>query len=311
MRARFAILLLPLGACASAPSIELTSDDAGSLTVSIDGREAFTYRGAARFAIPHVHPLRSPSGRSLLVQQTEPFPHHRALWIADRVQLEGGRDVDFYHCTKNLRDRQKPELGHSSFIRHDAFDDQRIAARDATFAVRSTWIADEDTPILDDRRRFHVRDLGDGEYLIDLTWELRAAHGDVTFRSDAVHYAWPYLRIEPGLSVASGGVLVDDRGRRGQAETHGKVARWIDYSHTLDGVAEGVAVFVFPDGEEHTWLTRDYGTFGPRRAADFSGTRFALKKGEAIAGRVGILVHRGDADGGRVAERYREYAAGE
>ncbi len=60
------------------------------------------------------------------------------------------------------------------------------------------------------------------------------------------------------------------------------------------------------DGEQRKWLTREYGTFGPRRPDAWSGTKFTLKRGEKLEGRVGILVHRGDVEGGRVAERYRE-----
>ena len=301
--------LSTLAACAAAPTIELVPDDAGALTVSIGGREAFAYQGGAHFAIPHVYPLRAPSGRSLLVQQTEPFPHHRSLWIVDRVQLEGGRDVDFYHEWKNLRDPEQPGRGHASFIRHDVFEGVWGGARDAGFTARATWIVDESTPVLDDTRWIEVRDLGGGEYLIDLRWELRAGHGDVTFRSDAVHYAWPFLRMDPAFSVDQGGVLVDDEGRQGQTKTHGKVAKWIDYSNSIDGVAEGVALFVYPDGEEHTWLTRDYGTFGPRRAAAWNGTGFVLARGESIGGRVGVLLHRGGVDVGRVAERYLDYVS--
>jgi hypothetical protein len=317
MRTRALCLLLC--ACASPPSgprVELADGGDGTLAVAVDGRSAFAYQGAPCFAIPHVHPLIGPGGRTLLVQQTEPFPHHRSLWIADRVQLEGGRDVDYYHDWKNLRDPERPELGHASFIRHDRFADLDAGPGRAAFTVHSTWVEGTGAdgaarPVLADQRWFEVRALGGGEYLIDLRWELTAAYGPVTFRSDAVHYAWPFLRMDPAYSVPQGGVLCDDRGRTGQAATHGEVARWIDFSNTVEGQPEGVAVFVFPDGEEHSWLTRDYGTFGPRRPAATSGTGFVLAEGRALGGRVGILVHRGDAVGGRVEERYLEYVGGE
>jgi hypothetical protein len=184
-----------------------------------------------------------------------------------------------------------------------------VRGAEAAFTAHATWIASEQ-PVLDDRRQVAVRALGAGEYLVDLRWELRASYGDVTFLSDAVHYAWPFLRMEPRFSVKGGGVLVDDRGRSGQAATDGQVALWIDCSATVEGETEGVAVLWYPDGAEHAWLTRDYGTFGPRREASRSGKRFVLARGESIGGRVGILVHRGDAERGEVAARYREYAAG-
>ena len=89
-----------------------------------------------------------------------------------------------------------------------------------------------------------------------------------------------------------------------------KVARWIDYSNTIEGKAEGVAVFQRPDGQEHRWLTREYGTFGPRRPDSQSGKPFTLEKGDSITQRVAILVHLGDVKTGRVAERYQQYVKG-
>jgi hypothetical protein len=87
-------------------------------------------------------------------------------------------------------------------------------------------------------------------------------------------------------------------------------ALWIDYSNTVEGRTEGVALFQWPDGEAHRWLTREYGCFGPRRPDSRSGKPFTLAKGESITQRVGILVHRGDVQSGRVAERYEEYVVG-
>ena len=139
-----------------------------------------------------------------------------------------------------------------------------------------------------------------------------AAYGDVRFVSDAVHYAWPYLRMHPRFSVDQGGRLVNSSGAVGQAATHGKVATWCDYSNTVEGLTEGLAVFSHPDnGHPHRWLTRDYGTFGPRRVDARSGKPFTLERTRSISSRVGILVHRGDERSGRVAERYAQYCAGE
>jgi hypothetical protein len=89
-----------------------------------------------------------------------------------------------------------------------------------------------------------------------------------------------------------------------------KPALWIDYSNTVEGISEGVAVFQWPDGRGHRFLTREYGAFGPRRPDEQSGKPFMLKKWESIAQRVGILVHTGDVAGGRVRERYEKYVKG-
>jgi hypothetical protein len=72
-----------------------------------------------------------------------------------------------------------------------------------------------------------------------------------------------------------------------------------------------VAVFQWPDGQDHKWLTREYGCFGPRRPDAVSGKPFILVKGTWVRQRVGVLVHSGDAIAGRVAERYKLYVDGQ
>jgi hypothetical protein len=306
-RAGFAQLALACSlaaGCASQPSVTaVRDDDAGLLRFAIGDSEAFVYQYGDEWAIPHIWPLRSPSGRSLLVQQTEPFPHHRSLWIVDRVRLAGGVDTDFYHEWKNLRDPERPELGHHSFIRHTGISDVRSGDGSAGATAELSWIV-QGEPVLDQSMHFELEDLGAGEYTLDLSWELRASYGEVEFLSDWVHYAWPYLRMDPAFSGESGGTLSDDQGREGQESTNGKYARWVDYSNDVDGIAEGLAVLARDDGRPRKWLTREYGTFGPRRPDELSGTRFKLQRGDVLHGQVTVLVHRGDVQGGRVAERF-------
>jgi hypothetical protein len=76
-------------------------------------------------------------------------------------------------------------------------------------------------------------------------------------------------------------------------------------------VTEGLAFFTYDQDEPaHLWLTRDYGTFGPRRADAQNGKPFTVQKGDCLKQRVGILIHRGDVKDARVAQRYRQYIEG-
>ncbi len=286
------------------------NDEAGELTVVMEGREILTYQYGPDFAIPHYWPVRSPSGKLLTVQHPNPYPHHRSLWIADKLQCDGGPVVDFYHCVKNYNQKDQPESGFRHFIRHQRFGEVKAEAGRAVIEAELTWFVNKTTPVLDERRRVSVTALGKGEYLLDLAWELKASHGDVKILSDDVHYAWPYVRMHPQFSGESGGTLVNDRGQQGQSGTHGQVAKWIDYSNTVAGTTEGLALFIFDEGNEHRWLTREYGTFGPRRPEAYSGSKFNLRVGDSLRGRVGILVHRGDVNSGKVAVRYRQYLEG-
>ncbi|MCJ7682639.1 MAG: PmoA family protein, partial [Candidatus Aminicenantes bacterium] len=175
---------------------------------------------------------------------------------------------------------------------------------------RLVWEMDAAVPLLDETRTMILHDLGEGESLLDIRFELKASHGDVEFVSDDVHYAWPYLRMHPRFNGENGGTITSDSGAKGQEATNMLPALWIDYSAEVEGVMEGVAVFQWPDGEDHRWLTREYGCFGPRRADRLSGKPFILEKGFSMKQRVGVLVHSGDVAGGRVAERYQQYIKG-
>lgn len=297
---------LPLAA--QTPTVAIDHDEsAGKLAVVIDDQPAVTYQYGRQYALPHYWPLRSPTGKSLTAQHPEPYPHHRSVWIADKVQAGDGPVVDFYHCWKNYNTADDPASGCRHFIRHCQFQDVSVSDGEATVSSTSSWIVNQSQAVLTERRRLRVTALGGGEYVMDLSWQLTPVDADVRFLSDWVHYAWPYLRMAPEFSVERGGTLQSDAGRRGQKETNGEPARWIDYSNTVEGTAEGLTVFLFPDGERHKWLTRDYGTFGPRRAERYSGTQFVLRQGESLDGRVGILVHRGDVDADRVVERVQQY----
>jgi hypothetical protein len=300
-------------AWAGAQKIALHHDDAaGRLAVLIGGHEALVYQYAPTLDLPHYWPLNSPGGKSMLVEKTEPYPHHRSFWIADSVRLNGGREVSVYNglytgVKTGEKDFGPPFRDHVHHIRFTHVD--AVGPR-AAINAELVWEMDGSVPVVKETRRLRVEALGDGEYFLDLSFTLTAAHGDVEFVSNQVHYAWPFLRLETRWSGDAGGRLTSDTGAEGEEATNLKPARWLDYSNTVEGETAGVAVFQWPDGLEHRWLTRKYGCFGPRRPDDRSGKPFALEKGESITQRVGVLVHRGDIATGKVAERYRLYTKG-
>lgn len=308
-----AFTLAIAGTPADQPGVELQRDDAaGRLQILIDGREALAYQYASTLDLPHYWPMNSPSGKNMLVRRTEPYPHHRSFWFADTVRLNGGREVSLYNA---LYSGQK--TGETTYeppfrdrIRHLRFTRLEVKSSMAIIEAELVWEMDGGRPVLEEKRHLEVYALPGGEYFLDLTFALRSAFGEVEFASDDVHYAWPYLRLETRWSGENGGAIPADTGAKGQEATNMKAARWIDYSNTVEEETAGVAVFQWPDGQEHRWLTREYGCFGPRRPDDRSGKLFGLKKGESISQRVGILVHTGDLKTGQVAERYALYIGG-
>ena len=279
----------------SAQPIQFKNDtEKGEWRVLIDNREAFTYQYGADIDLPHYWPLRSPSGKNMLIQQTQPYPHHRAFWFADKIRFDDEVAV-FYNALYSGKDgKQKPfKVYRAPFhnqIRHVKFSKEEVKDNKATVEKSLVWMIGNDKPVLDEQRSLRIVALGNGEYFFDITFKVTAAYGDVEFISDAVHYAWPYLRMDSSFSVDKGGTITNSDGGVNQKGTHGKEARWVDYSNTLDGVTEGLTIFSHPSNPHpHKWLTRDYGTFGPRREDARSGKKFLLKKNQSTVQRVGIL----------------------
>lgn len=300
-----------------APHVQFRDDkDKGVLRVGIDGRQAFAYQHARTVDLPHFWPVHSPSGKSMTVQHPTPpekYPHHRSFWFADKVRLAGQkRGVSFYNAYYSKRGRKPPPKEYPDRIRHVKFSPDPAAARGGEIDIHLLWEMDFKTPVLEEVRHLRVAALADGQYFLDITFTVTAAYGDVEFVSDAVHYAWPYLRMNTTFNVANGGgTITNSAGQVNQKATNMKPAKWVDYSATVEGKTEGLAVFSHPDNPQpHKWLTRDYGCFGPRRIDARSGKKLTLKKGESLRRRVGVLVHTGDVKTGKVAERYDQYAKG-
>lgn len=292
------------------PTVELRQDkDSGHLSIFIEDREAFAYQYSNWWDLPHYWPLRSPSGKNMLVQKTQPYPHHRCFWFADTISFEGGRPVSTYNSLYTGQITGTDSFGppFRDWISHLRFTKLEAEGSRAVLEEDLCWNMDGIKKFLDEKRQVKIHALGRNEYLMDITTILTAAYGTVEFVSDNVHYAWPYLRMNTSFSGDNGGTITSSSGKTGQEATNMQPALWVDYSNTLEGTAEGIAVFQWPDGEDHRWLTREYGCFGPRRPDRQSGKPFVLQKGESISQRVGILIHRGDVKSARVADRYKSY----
>lgn len=312
------LFLEDLGAVAQtptpSPTIQLNRDDhRGQLQVLIDGREAVAYQYGADIDFPHYYPVRSPSGKPLTVQHPDDhFTHHRSIWINDIVQPPNHDPISFY-AVGLKEDSKQTEKGFRDSIRHAEFLALEVQDGQAVIETSALWVADfGKLPVLDEHRQLRIKPLGSGEYLLDLQFAVKASYFDVTFVSEWNHYAWPYVRMHPRFDVKTGGgTITNSAGGLNEQGTHEKRAHWIDCSNCVDGVAEGLAVFVVSDNESPPlWLVRDYGTFGPRRPDNQSGAPFVLRKGESLKQHVGILIHSGNALTGRVADRYQQFIAG-
>ena len=186
------------GGSETAPARIQCNQQQGQMQILVDGKEALVYRFGPNVDLPHYFPVRSPSGKPLTVQKTEPYPHHRSFWFADAVQLAGQRKVGFYDALYTQVDRNDPSSPFRDHIRQVEFGPCQSAGNQAELTMKLLWEMDlGKTPVLDELRQMRIVALDKGEYFLDLTFTLTASYGDVAFLSDAVHYAWPFVRISP------------------------------------------------------------------------------------------------------------------
>ena len=288
-------------------SLETRSD---RVVVTVDG-EPFTEYLFAKQGLrrPVLFPLHGPHGQTLTRSwpvgprapgDPDDHPHHESFWFA--------------HGDVNGHDFWAPRRGERiEQVSLDHVGDGRIEAT-------SRWVTGDGTIVCTDRRVLGFTAEGP-DRIIDHTITITASHGPLVFGD--TKEGTMALRVRPELNVnqAKGGPpatghYVNDGGDRDEA-AWGKPAAWVDLSGTLAGVSVGIACFDHPANLRHPtcWHARDYGLFSanPFGLHDFTKAqqgagRFRLAEGESLTLRHRWLLHAGDADTAKVADRYAAWA---
>jgi hypothetical protein len=116
------------------------------------------------------------------------------------------------------------------------------------------------------------------------------------------------------------GTIINAEGVTNDA-TWGKRSTWVDYHAPKDGKVYGVAMFDHPKNPRHPtwWHVRSYALFAanPFGKHDFENMKdqkqagdLTIPAGESVTFRWRLYFHTGDEKDAKIAERYKEYAAG-
>jgi hypothetical protein len=156
------------------------------------------------------------------------------------------------------------------------------------------WRQPDQNPIISDRREIRIEAPSRDSRTIDFAIVLTAL---TAVRIEKSNHALFAARVEPDLSVKSGGVLINAEGAAAEKGTFGVPSRWCDYSGTHCGAVEGIAIFDSPHNPWFPckWFTRDYGFFSPTPMEWLGPEGFVLKQGENLRLRYRVVVHAGDA----------------
>ncbi len=301
-----ALLALLVTPTTPAAQWTLDKDDEG-VTVRCDGQLVTRYilKSGAK---PILWPVVGPTGKEM----TRGFPmrpargsekrdhvHQRSFWF-DHGDVNG---VSFWAESDG-----HGQIDHLEFLTLTGGDQ-------AVIATRNAWRAPNGDVFCEDQRTLVFGADADVRW-IDFRVTVTAVQERVVF-GDTKEGSFG-LRLASSLPVdeEAGGRIVNSEGlTNGQA--WGKRAAWVDYSGPVDGELVGVAILNHPHSFRYPtyWHVREYGLFAanPFGLREFLGTPDAdgaleLKAGESFSLYYRVILHAGDYQAARIAERFDRYA---
>ena len=291
---------------AFAANITVERSDRGAV-VKIDG-QLFTEYLIRSGSKPILWPIIGPTGKPM----TRDYPmcdertekkdhhHHRSLWFTHG-------DVNGLNFWAEQEGAGRTE--HVEFTK-------LAGGSPAVVATRNAWIGPDGKKVCEDRRTLRF-DADDDARWIDFDIEIKATDGAVTF-GDTKEGTFG-VRVADSLRVEAGrgGKIINSR-RQVNENAWGQPAEWTDYHGPIDGQTLGIAIMNHPGSFRYPtfWHVRTYGLFAanPFGVHDFtegkrSDGEATIPAGKSIVLRYRVLLHCGDEREGRVAERFKKYAA--
>jgi hypothetical protein len=293
---------------------------ADGVAVNVDG-ELFTKYLTKSEVRPVLWPVIGPTGKPLTraypvaegtVKEAQDHVHHRSVWIG----FEGVNDVDFWH---------EPATGRKAYPpgeqRHCEFSQVECDGETATIIAVTDWLGPEGKKICEDERTWTFGTDGDDRWL-DCRMVLTASEGELTFADTKEGFF--AVRVADSMNVdhKNGGRIVNSRGQT-DAAAWAQPAEWVDYEGPVEGEDVGIAIFAHPETLNYPepWHVRTYGLFAANplgKVAFTSGAgdvrkrpkSLTLPAGDQLILRHRIVLHRGDENDAKLAEKYKQYIKG-
>jgi hypothetical protein len=291
------------------------SEQPDKLRVEINGQlfTEYCFKGAPHvYYYPVLGPGSTPMTRSWPMKEAEgeerDHPHHRSLWYSHGA-VNG---IDFWS-----------ESAKAGKIVHDKFLEVNGGPASGVIRSANKWIAPDGSVTMTDETTFRVYARPNSERLFDFEIKLKAGDKEIVLGdtkegtmavrvNESMRLTQPKKQPGKGRIVQSTGVTGD--------KTWGKRAEWCDYSGPVEGKVVGIAIFDHPSNPKHPtwWHVRDYGLFAanPFGVHDFEkqppgAGNLTIPAGQSLTFKYRFYLHEGDEAQARVAERFKEYAAGQ
>ncbi len=287
--------------------VQITKGE-GKLNITVDGApfSAYHFEGAPR---PYLYPLLGPNQLAMtrnwpmkdVPNEEHDHPHHRSLWFA----FGSVNGVDFWS-----------DGAKSGKTIHDKFLTVESDKKIGVIKSLNNWVSLEGKKICTDVRTIRIHSTGSEERIVDFEITLNASEGDITFGD--TKEGMMALRLAETMRVKGKVAQGHIRNSEGviDGDTWGKRAKWCDYYGPVEGKTVGVAMFDNPKNPRFPtwWHVRDYGLFAanPFGLHDFEkqpagAGDMRIPAGGSITFRYRILLHSGDTDHAKVAEKYEAY----
>ncbi len=241
---------------------------------------------------PFFFPVNGPSNASVTSMRNANYPHHSSLFFGcDKVN--GGN-----YWQEGL------ERGQIVSIRADVIEsgnDKVIIENECI------WRRPNANAPIKDTRKITITAPSKEMYQIDFDVTLEMLMDVIIEKTNHSLFSG---RMDADLAVINGGTMINSNGEKGEKDTFGKKAAWIDFYGKRGDKQEGMAIIQHPSNEWYPapWFTRDYGFFSPTPMYwPQNDKETSLKKGQTIKLKYRVLVHSGDTSAAKIAEQFEKY----
>lgn len=341
MKTRVAPLLVLAGLLAPAVLLRAANTNEVKLTRSDDrvrvelGGQLFTeyiFKGTPK---PYLYPVLAADGTEMtrnfpmkkdVPGEVKDHPHHRSVFFT-HGDVNG---FDFWAETNGAKQGKIVSKSVEHSIKNGV----------GVIRAQNEWVGPDGKVQLTDDTTIRVHGAADGRY-IDYEVTLKApadkpvVFGDTKEGSMAIRLP---LWMTPPHNYSE--ETVDDKGQKKRQKiqhegkgtiinaegvkntpTWGKKSNWVDYYAPKDGKVYGVAMFDHPQNPVHPtwWHVRDYALFAanPWGKHDFENLKdqpkagnMEIAAGKSVTFRWRMYFHLDDEKTAKIAERYKDYAAG-
>lgn len=263
------------------------------INVTIDGKFFTSYIFSSDEKYPFFYPVNGPlSGGSVTSMRNGEYPHHSSLFFGCDL-VNGGN-----YWQEGL------ERGRIISVNAEILKEGRDSV---VISDECIWSRPGAASPVKDSRKFIITLSSASVYQIDveITMEMLM---DVHIRK--TNHSLFSARMAADLSVKNGGSMVNSQGDKGEKETFGKPAPWMDYCGKRGEFIEGLAILQHPANPWYPspWFTRDYGFISPTPMFwPQNGEETSLKRGEMLRLRYRVFVHGGNTDEAKIAELFEKY----